>query len=352
MTKQPSQEMPMKINGAQSLLSRMLVGFMAVLSVSLADAATMQAIVVTGKQAEFKTTDRPSQAGPGQVLIRVRAASVNPADWKMIERSTAKVPWVPGWDGAGTIEAVGAGVTTYRVGDQVIAFFERGPGAIEAAPLAGAYAQYSVASVKMIARKPSNISFEEAAGVPATAITAYKSLVDDARLARGQRVLIHGAAGGVGSAAVQIAKSRGAYVIATASPRNHEFLRKLGVDEVIDYNTVRFEERVKDLDAVLNTVDTETGVRSLKVLKPNGVIVSIVGPTPPDACSAAKVRCVVVDRTRGMPIDQVLGEVMKLVEAGQYAVNIDAKVPLADVSKAWEMNRGGHTRGKIVLTVP
>jgi NADPH:quinone reductase-like Zn-dependent oxidoreductase len=203
----------------------------------------------------------------------------------------------------------------------------------------------------MIAAKPSNMSFEEAAGVPLVAITAWKALIDAGHLASGQRVLIHGGAGGVGSAAVQLAKARGAYVIATASPRNHDFLRSIGADEVIDYNAVEFEDVLDDLDMVVNTVDASTGERSLEVLKPGGMMVSVVGPTAAEKCAAANVRCAISDRRTGTPLGEVLAEFVKLAEAGQFRIHVDATFPLAEAAKAWDLNRQGHTRGKIVLLV-
>ena len=152
---------------------------------------------------------------------------------------------------------------------------------------------------KIAAPKPTKMSFEEASGIPVVGETAWRAIVTVADVQKGQRVLIHGGAGGVGSSAVQIAKARGAYVIATASPRNHDFLRKLGADEVIDYNTVRFEDKVKDADVVVNTVDADTGSRSIKVVKPGGIIVSVVGPAPAEACAAAKIRCEQTGRVTG-----------------------------------------------------
>ena len=332
-------------------LNRIFIPLALVLfSATLRAADTMKAIIVSGKQPQLQSVARPVP-GAGQILIKVRATSVNPADWK-VASIDLPMPWIPGWDAAGVVQAVGPGVSEYHRGDAVMAFFERRPDPVKAAPNAGGYAQYAVVGLGVVARKPAKASFEEAAGIPLAAVTAWKALIDEANLQSGQRVLIHGGAGGVGSSAVQIAKSRGAYVIATASPRNNDFLKKIGADEIIDYNSVRFEDRLKDLDVVLNTVDADTGIRSLQVLKPGAVLVSVVAPTPPDQCGAAKVRCTIVDRGRGTPINQLLAQVSKLVDAGKYDVHIDATLPLAEVSKAWDMNRSGHTRGKIVLTVP
>ena len=165
-------------------------------------------------------------------------------------------------------------------------------------------------------------------------------------------MLIHGAAGGVGSAAVQIAAARGAYVIATASQRNHDFLRSIGAKETIDYNAVKFEDHVANVDVALNTVDEQTALRSLRVLKPDGMLVTVAGAVPAEPCAAAHLRCGSVDRKTGTPIGQLLAEVGRLADAGRFSVNVDAKFPLDRVSEAWELSRTGHTRGKIILTLP
>jgi NADPH:quinone reductase-like Zn-dependent oxidoreductase len=287
-----------------------------------------------------QTVARPAP-GAGEVLVRVQAAGVNPADWKRAQRPSA-TPVTPGWDIAGVISAVGPGVKDWKVGDPVMGFFEG----------TGGYGQYAVISTDSIARKPARLSFDEAAGIPLAAVTAWKALIDVAGLKQGQRVLIHGAAGGVGSAAVQIAVARGAYVIATASERNHEFLRSLGASETLDYNTVKFEDRVSNADIVLNTVDVETAERSLRVLKPDGIMVTVAGAVPAEACTAAHLRCESPSRKTGMPIGQILAEVGKLADSGRYTVNVDARFPLAQFNDAWELSKAGHTRGKIILTLP
>ncbi len=302
--------------------------------------ATMQAIVVVDGKPQVQTVSRPTP-GAGQVLVNVRAAGVNPADWKRAQRAST-VAVTPGWDIAGVISAVGPGVSGWKAGDAVMGFFEA----------TGGYAQYAVISTESIARKPAKLGFEEAAGIPLVAVTAWKALVDVAALQPGQRVLIHGAAGGVGSAAVQIAAARGAYVIATASNRNHAFLRSIGARETIDYNEVKFEERVANVDVALNTVDEQTALRSLRVLKADGILVTVAGAVPTEPCAAAHLRCASVDRKTGTPIGQLLAEVGKLADAGHFSVNVDARFPLDRVSEAWDLSRTGHTRGKIILTLP
>ncbi len=191
------------------------------------------------------------------------------------------------------------------------------------------------------------MSFEEAAGIPVVGETAWRAMVTVSNVQAGQRVLIHGGAGGVGSSAVQIAKARGAYVIATASPSHNALLHSLGADEIIDYHSVRFEDAVKNLDVVLNTVDADTTVRSIPVVKPGGVLVSVVGAPPAAQCAAANIRCSITGSVTG----EFLGALSDLTERKQFRVIIDQRLPLGDAAKAWELNRSGHTGGKIILEV-
>ncbi|WP_293863158.1 NADP-dependent oxidoreductase [Steroidobacter sp.] len=316
----------------------------------------MQAVVVSEGKAVLRSVSAPSPA-TGQVRVRLHAAGVNPIDWKMAlgyrpgapaapggvapsSPVASAAPWTPGFDAAGVIESLGPQVQGWKVGDPVIVFIEP----------RGAYAEYAVVPVSTIARKPEKLSFEQAAGIPTTASAAWAVLVDSAKVSKGQRVLIHGGAGGVGSAAVQIAKSRGAYVIATASKRNHEYLRSIGADEVIDYQTERFEDRVRDVDIAVNTVNPETATRSIAVVKKGGLVVSVAGPADAAQCAAANVRCLMRSRD-GTPIGTVLNEVAQLAAAGKYDVNVDATFPLADFEKAWAASKAGHTRGKLILTL-
>jgi NADPH:quinone reductase-like Zn-dependent oxidoreductase len=306
------------------------------LAVSSASAADgMRAVVVVDGNFEVQSVPKPEPQA-GQVRIKVRAASVNPVDWKQVERAEPGTRLIPGRDLSGVIDAVADGNGPWKVGQAVIAIVT-----------GGAYAEYAVASANAVAAKPKRLSFEEAAGMGVAGETAWHALVTLANIQRGQRVLIHGGAGGVGSSAVQIAKARGAYVIATASPNHNEFLHSLGADEVIDYHTVRFEEKLKDLDVVLNTVDADTGARSLGVLRPGGILVSVVGAAPDVQCEAAKVRCAVTSHVTG----DALGALSALADEGKFRVEIDQRFPLADAAKAMALNRNGHTGGKIILNV-
>lgn len=295
----------------------------------------MRAVVFIDGHFQIQSVPRP-QPQAGQVRIKVRAASVNPADWKQAARAAPGTRLIPGRDMSGVIDAVGDVDGPWKVGQAVMAI-----------ATGGSYAEYALASTKALAVKPQRLSFEEAAGVPVAGETAWRALVTIADVQRGQRVLIHGGAGGVGSSAVQIAKARGAYVIATASPNHDELLRSLGADEIVDYHKVRFEEQLKDVDVVFNTVDADTGARSIAVLRPGGILVSVAGSAPTAQCEAAKIRCSVT----GFVTGEMLGPLSELAEQGKFRVHIERRFPLAEAAQALELNRQGHTGGKIILEV-
>jgi NADPH:quinone reductase-like Zn-dependent oxidoreductase len=187
--------------------------------------------------------------------------------------------------------------------------------------------------------------------VPIAAETAYRVLHEAGKIQKGQTVLIHGAAGGVGSAAVQIAKAAGARVIGTASANNHDFLKSIGADQVIDYRAQKFEDVVKNVDLVLNTANMETNARSIGIVREGGTLVSIVGPPDAAACEAAKIRCARPDRETGAPNAQMLAKIGELADAGKFKVFVDGVYPMADAEKAWDKSREGHTRGKLIIQV-
>ncbi|TWJ16564.1 NADP-dependent oxidoreductase [Geobacter argillaceus] len=218
-----------------------------------------------------------------EVLVRVRATAVNPVDWKIREGYLREMlphslPLIMGWDVSGVVEETGPGVTRFNAGDEV---FSR-PDLLRD----GTYSEYVVIRETEVAFKPESIDHIHAAAIPLAGITAWKSLIEAAGLSAGQRVLIHGAAGGVGSYAVQLAKWQGAHVIATASEHNHDYLHGLGADEMIDYRSMPFEDTIRDVDAVFDTIGGDTQERSWQVLKKGGILVSIVAP-PPEAMAAA-----------------------------------------------------------------
>ena len=228
------------------------------------------------------TVERPEPKA-GELLIRVHFAGVNPIDWKfragyLKEYVPLTLPHTPGLDVSGTVEALGDGVTGFAVGDRV---FGRG---------AGTYAEFAVAPITTIARIPEGVSFEHAAPLHVGGETAWVGLFDTAHLEPGQRLLVQGGAGGVGSIAVQLGHWKGAYVIATASTANLDFVRSLGADEVIDYTTMNIEDAVHDVDVVLDTVGGDIAAHSLSVLKPGGILVAVAGMPDTETAAARGVR--------------------------------------------------------------
>jgi NADPH:quinone reductase-like Zn-dependent oxidoreductase len=288
--------------------------------------------------------DRP-EPGLSEILVRVHAAGLNPADWKHRARSIflGAPPFVLGWDVSGVVEATGFGVTLFKPGDEVFGMlpFPRG---------AGSHADYVTGPGRAFAAKPGSISHVEAAALPLAALTAWQALADTAGLSAGQRVLIHAAAGGVGHLAVQIAKSKGAYVIGTASTANHDLVRSLGAEELIDYHAADFAEVVMDADVVLDTVSGDYPARSLRTMRPGGVLICLRRFPAEVATEAAR---------RGVRAEALLVEadhggmtaIADLVARGKLRPVIAGTFPLADAAKAHELGDGGHVAGKLVLTM-
>jgi NADPH:quinone reductase-like Zn-dependent oxidoreductase len=210
----------------------------------------------------------------------------------------------------------------------------------------GAYAEYIVVRESELALKPNSLHHPRAAAVPLAALTAWQSLFDTAKLQPGQRVLIHAGSGGVGHFAVQLAKWKGAYVFATASTKNQDLLRKLGVDEPIDYTQQRFENVARNIDIVLDTLGGETQERSWSVLKKDGVLVSLVQPPSEEKTKELGVRAVFVG---AQPSGAQLAEIAKIIDSGKLAPVIDRILPLSEARRAHELSRAGHIHGKIAL---
>ncbi|GHO97844.1 NADPH:quinone reductase [Reticulibacter mediterranei] len=300
----------------------------------------------------YQDVPRPT-AGVGEVLIRVQAAGVNPAEWKAVSGLTRRVrevplPFIPGWDVSGIIEEVGPDVTAFQQGDAVYGLL-RFP-----SPSAGTYAEYTTGPVADLALKPTSIDHIQAAAVPMAALTAWQGLFVHGRMEAGQTVLITGAAGGVGHFAVQLAKSKGARVIGVASGRHAAFLHELGVDQFIDYTSTSPEGAVHDVDLVVDTAGGMNGDPLLSVLKPGGTLIPIsANQFSPERVAQAGVSIV----TTIGPVMQVrssgaqLVEIGKLIDAGQVRVAIDTVVPLAEAARAHERSAAGHVRGKIVLAI-
>ncbi|MFF4948192.1 NADP-dependent oxidoreductase [Streptomyces chattanoogensis] len=292
-------------------------------------------------------TRRP-EPGRGEILVRVHAAGVNPADWKTRERGVfangATPPFTLGFDVAGVVEAVGPGVTIFQPGDEVFGM-PRFPHP------AGAYAEYVTAPARHFAPRPRGLDHIQAGALPLASLTAWQALVDTADIQPGQRVLIHAAAGGVGHLAVQIAKARGAYVIATASAAKHDLLHTLGADELIDYRTQDLADAVRNVDVVLDSIGGSNWARSLRTLRRGGTLVSILPfdeTFPTQQAEEAGVRAVFM---LVEPDQQGLREISALIENGSLRVIVDAVFPLEQVAQAHVLGETGRTTGKIVLTV-
>lgn len=282
--------------------------------------------------------------GPGEVLVEVRAAGVNPIDTKIRAGGMWLVPpFTLGWDVSGVVAGVGEGVRRFEVGDEVY-------GIPDFPHLAGGYAEFVVASESSFAPKPTSLDHVHAAALPLSASIAWQALVEGARIGPDQRVLIHAAAGGVGHLAVQIAKSRGAYVIGTASAAKHELLRGLGVDEVVDYTSTDFGTAVRDVDVVFDLIGGDYEDRSLPTLRPGGLLLNITNPPAADA-TAAKAEAA---GRRGITFDldpnpERLALIAESVDAGHLRPIVTETFPLTEVVKAHELAEANRTTGKIVL---
>jgi NADPH:quinone reductase-like Zn-dependent oxidoreductase len=285
--------------------------------------------------------------GPGDVLVRVQASGVSPGEldwpgaWLRHDGSPRTPPIVPGHEVSGIVETLGTATSGVAVGDEVFGYID--------VRRDGADAEYVAVQDDELAPKPATLTHAQAAAIPLSALTAWQALFDHGDLAPGQRVLVHGGAGGVGTFAVQLARWRGARLIATSSGRDADLVRKLGADEVIDYRAQRFEEVVGEVDLVLDTVGGDTWERSWAVVKPGGRLVSIAVPRPPERETLDGRRAIwfVVKADRGQLI-----EIARLVDAGLVRPVVSEVLPLARGREAYGPNarRGGP--GKIVLNVP
>jgi NADPH:quinone reductase-like Zn-dependent oxidoreductase len=309
---------------------------------------TMKAVRMHGyggpEVLKYEDAPRP-EPGNGEVLVKVYAAGVNPVDWKiragyMRGFRDFPMPFILGWDFSGIVEQAGAGVSGWKPGDEVYARPDIGRN--------GAYAEYIAVRASEIQHKPKTLDHVHSAAIPLAGLTAWQAIFDAGQLQAGQKILIHAAAGGVGTFAVQLAKWKGAYVIGTASKRNHELLRQLGADELIDYNTTRFEDVVKGVDVVLDAMAGETRERSWQVLKKGGILVSILGQPSEHKAKEYGVRAAGIFV---QPHQAELQELAKLADSGNLRPIIEAVLPLAEAARAHGMNQTEHTVGKIVLRV-
>jgi NADPH:quinone reductase-like Zn-dependent oxidoreductase len=291
---------------------------------------------------KFEEVPRP-EPNEDEVLVRVIASSVNPADPLTLSGKYARefgthLPLIPGYDIAGVIEKTGANVTKLKVGDAVYGYPTFG----------GGWANYVTVKEWEVAAKPKSLNFVEAAAVPMGALTAWQALVDVAKLQPGQTVLIHGGSGGVGSFAIQIAKARGARVIATASTANQDLLKQLGADVAVDYTKTKFEDVAKDVDAVLDPVGKETLARSYGVVNKDGIVMSLVGRPDPAELEKHGIRGAGIS---SHPDAEDLTEIAQLIDAGKIKPIVTQVLPLSEAIAAQQQAATHHTRGKVVLRI-
>jgi alcohol dehydrogenase len=287
----------------------------------------------------------------GKVLVSVKAASVNPADWKIREGGLQQIihlefPSTLGMDFSGVIKQVGEGESNseFNQGDEVYGQ----AGVINGG--SGAFAEMTLAKTESIANKPKRLSHAEAAALPLVGVSAWRALVENIGLSKGQKILIHGGAGGIGSIAIQLAKHLGAYVATTVSTNDKQFVQELGADQVIDYKAQNFEDMIHDYDAVFDTVGGDTYKRSFKVLKKgSGIIVSMLEQPNSQLMDQHGVKAIFqftqADRER-------LTKVAKWIDENKdIRVNIDKTFSLDEAGQALDYQKDVHPRGKVVLTV-
>jgi NADPH:quinone reductase-like Zn-dependent oxidoreductase len=291
---------------------------------------------------KFEEVPRP-EPNEDEALVRVIASSVNPADPLTLSGKYARefgthLPLIPGYDIAGVVEKTGANITKLKMGDAVYGYPTFG----------GCWAEYITVKEWEVAAKPKSLNFVEAAAVPMGALTAWQALVDVAKLQPGQTVLIHGGSGGVGSFAIQIAKERGARVIATASTANQDLLEQLAADVAVDYTKTKFEDVAKGVDAVLDPVGKETLARSYGVVKKGGIVMSLVARPEPAEIKKHGIRGAGISVH---PDSEDLAEIAQLIDAGKIKPIVTQVLPLNQAIAAQQQAATHHTRGKVVLRI-
>jgi len=314
----------------------------------------MRAIAINqfGGLEEMKEMDLPRPIPkPNEVLVKLRFAGVNPVDFKIRKglfqgRMPHEFPIVLGWDASGTVEEVGSEVKEFKKGDEVFAY------ARKEVIRDGTYGEYIALEARHLALKPSSLSFEEVAAIPLSGLTAYQSLFESLTLKAGEKILIHAGAGGVGGYAIQLAKNAGAWVITTASGKNHDYVKDLGADEVIDYSKEDFvsvlrKRHPEGIDAVFDTVGGEVQKKSAEVLKKGGRLTSLLALDKKYLEGMGVIPGYVFVR----PDAQQLSELGRLAESGKLRVLITQVLPLEEAAEAHRLLERGHGRGKLVLKV-
>jgi NADPH:quinone reductase-like Zn-dependent oxidoreductase len=300
---------------------------------------------------QIEEVQRPAPA-PDEILVKIYASGINPMDWRIrkggevADRLNIKLPLTPGWDAAGVVEEVGRDVTGFKKGDEVYG--------VPNFPGDGSYAEYTSAKASHFAIKPKSIGFNEASAIAIAGVTAWQGIFECGQLQRRQRILIHGAAGGVGNYALQLAKWKGAYVIGTASANNHEFLKQLGANEVIDYKNQNFEDLLHDIDLIFDAagINIDTQIKSIQVLKENGILVSTQAvPLSDEVTKALKEKNAKGITYYGELRQEWLTEIARLIDEGSIQVIVSKVYPLEKVADAHRESEAGHVRGKLVLEI-
>jgi NADPH:quinone reductase-like Zn-dependent oxidoreductase len=299
------------------------------------------------KNIKVATTATVPAVAAGFALVEVRAAALNPIDWKMAEGELSRFmqlpfPFTPGSDFAGVVKAVGAGVEHIKEGDEVygMAGYNRNG--------SGSLAELATANASFIWKKPASLSFEQAAAVPMAGLRAWHVLAEVLQLESGQRILIHGGAGGIGTFALQIAKHLGAYVATTASGKDLAYVKELGADIAIDYQQQDFSELLHDYDAVFDTIGGKTFTKSFSVLKPGGKITTMLWERHPDL--AQKYTVAFLEQNESTTPRSFI-ELGKLIDEGIVKVQVDKVFPFNEVGKAFDYQKTGHPRGKVVVAI-
>lgn len=342
-----------KLAAALVLIGTSVLAF----AVAAAIPATMQAArddSSTPGSLKIETVDMPTPKD-GQVLVRVYAAGLNPANWRVAGPRGSLTdappppppgmavmgPRKPGNDVAGVVVALGGGVTDFKIGDKVVGALQQVGG--------GAYAQYAIALATVLAPKPKKFTFEQAAGMPTAGFTGLR-MVLLADVKKGERVLVIGAAGGVGSTAVQVAKAEGAYVIGSAASQHNDYLKSIGVDQIVNYDKEKVGDKVKDVDVVINEVESENAA-SLTYLRRGGRLVLINGQPDGAACAAAGVTCSTGGPGKGPSDGDLLRQLVSMANAGTYKVQVEKVFPLSAINDAYAYGRSGNRQGKVILDV-
>ena len=301
----------------------------------------------------IEDVERPIPAA-NEILIQVYASGINPVDWVVREggndvlRPHLKLPMTLGWDAAGVVEEVGSAVTRFKKGDAVYGEPDF--------PGSGSYAEYLVANASQFAHKPKSISFVEAAAVPLAALTAWTGIFKAGKLQAGQRIFVQGASGGVGSFAVQFAKAKGAYVIGMASAKNLDYVKQLGADEVIDYQSQQFEDLLQDVDVVLEATplrDNQERLRAVQILKDGGILVTanLDFPFDEQVKEALAAKNATGEAFNNEPRGEWLEEMAQLIDEGKVNVQVAKVFPLEQVAEAHTESETWHVQGKLVLQV-